>query len=279
MKRILSLMLALLLAAGCLPAQAESATVQAVLDLIDSLPAGERAQVYAAIDQRRAAGHDTPEAALGALLDGLKAADLAQMYSAFAVETYAAHATLETFLSANGYWTFSASPLPTTSPLYVEFNTMQRASQVVNQLCLMLLTLHDPARDWIAPQVANPERDPDAYNALMEALSTDRLAGLADMSEVQFHSAEAFLAAHSPGQADTWADVAQRVIPHRLMVTGADDFRSLTATFRYNGETWVLFADAVCYDGRWYLYNMPGMLGSMLAVPSSSPAVPLSMLD
>lgn len=279
MKRILSLMLALLLAAGCLPAQAESATAQAVLDLIDSLPEGERAQVYAAIDQRRAAGFDTPEAALGALLDGLKAADLEQMYSAFAVEPYAAHATLENFLSANGYWAFMTSPLPTTSPLYGQFNTVQRASLVIERLRLMLLTLHDPARDWSAPQVANPERDPDAYNALMEALSTNRLAGLADMSEVQFHSAEAFIAAHAPDQADTWAGAAQRVIPRQLMVTGADDFRSLAATFSYNGETWVLFADAVCYDGRWYLYNMPGILGTMLGVPSSGPAVPLSTLD
>ena len=65
-------------------------------------------------------------------------------------------------------------------------------------------------------------------------------------------------------------DTVRESMKRQLEANGGEDMVSVAAVFYCEEEPIFLCADAIQYEGRWYLYNLGGVIGSILGLDSNT---------
>ena len=208
-------------------------------------------------------GFDTPEDALGAYIEGLIDNSIEEMIAAYAVETYAENFSIVRMTERIGVYQPSYGFIPNISAYSMQLNVEKRRSDIITAIRNQYLVLQGsktvlgedayraiPLKDW-------NDSAADLINDLF--ISDD--AGI--LETIEFNGEF-----YDPGKLSKnySAEQNRKYRRRQAEYMGAEDLVSVAAKFYSNTEPVVIMADAVRYDGRWYLSSMSGNIGSLLGL-------------
>ena len=210
-------------------------------------------------------GFASPEDALGAYIQGMKDNDIDAMIAAFAVETYAENYSLIKMVERLGSFQPSIGYIPNISAYSIRLNIENRRSDITRAIRNHYLALQG-SKTIIGEKAYSPVTimgEYDSASDLLDNLFVSDDTGILDsiVFNDEFYD-PALLSDH-------YSEERNRENLKKQMATiGAEDYTCVVAKFYSNGKPVVIMADAVKYDGRWYLCNMGGNIGALLGLSS-----------
>ena len=213
-------------------------------------------------------GFDAPEDALAAYINGLIDCNFDEMMAAFAVETYAANYNVAKAIE----WSKAFVPtimnyVPPVSDFSVRLNIETRRAEISRTMTAHYLILADS--EGLCGEDNNGMPIPlDAYDstdALFEELyPVDETALLSSLSfKDEFYDPALLNESYS-------SDLTRNNMLKRADFISGEDMASVAAKLYAGEESFLLMADAVKLNGKWYLYSMGGTLGSIAALPANN---------
>ena len=220
-------------------------------------PAEEKTEGYKKME---GVGFDSPEAALGAYINGLKNNDIDQMLSAFAIETYAKNYSVQKFVERVKMFSPSVNYVPVISDFSERLNIETRRAEIMTLIHNNYLALEKSKIVFGANTMSNINMD--QYESEEELvndifLTDDSIV----LKSIDFKN-EFIDPAELTDKYDTEAN--QKVMMNHIYTYGGEDAASTAAVLYCNGEAFLLMADAVKYDGKWYLDYLGGNISSLL---------------
>lgn len=218
------------------------------------------------------AGYKTPEEALEAYIEGLKNNDVDQMLSAFAVESFAENYSIEKMIERLRAYMPTSGYVPTISDFSLRLNTEQRRAEISRALRNNYLVLTE-SKAILGDNAGYPiplsdyETEADE-NEPARALADDLF--ISDDSSVlgSIEFREEFI---DPAKlSDAYNKETVRETMERQMAQyGGQDMESVAALFYCEGEPVFLCADAIQYDGLWYLCSLGGTVSAILGMDAN----------
>ena len=230
----------------------------------------------AAADTWEGPGWDTPEEAVLYYLEGLKEQDLDKMIGAYAVETYVDSFDMAAQIGRIGVFTMSMMPrMPNTGSLLRSINIEDRKREIVQSVYLQLTSVCLPEADFSYP-VNLTGGDGDEAKTFVEQL--EEAYGAVDFGALRVVG---FIPPETISEVYA-SDRNQEMLSAQIAPSGADEARSLIASFTLEGKVCALFCDAVRYGDRWFIKSSLGnasmlagvtpLTGGMLAIPAEEVA-------
>ena len=218
-------------------------------------------------------GFPTPEEALGAYIEGLKDNDVDQMMAAFAVESFAENYNIVKTIERLRAYVPSVFYVPAVSDFSMRINTEQRRAEISRAIRnnYLVLTeskaiLGDKAGYSIPVKEYETEADVnDPAQAMVDDLFVSDDSSI--LGSIDFR--EEFIDPRKLSD-EYNQDTVRESMKRQLEANGGEDMVSVAAVFYCEEEPIFLCADAIQYEGRWYLYNLGGVIGSILGLDSNT---------
>ena len=209
-------------------------------------------------------GFATPQEALGAYIEGLKNNDIDQMISTFAVETYVENYSIMKMVERLGSYQPVLGYVPSVSDFSVRLNIEKRRSDIMNSIRNQYLVLQG-SPTVIGEDAGKPvvlRGDITAEEVLQELFVSDdiEILGTIEFNDEFFDPTEL--------SGNYGSEINLEFMKKQAAVIGAEDLVSVAAKFYCDGSPVIVTADAVEYNGRWYLNTLSGNIGNLLALNS-----------
>ena len=210
-------------------------------------------------------GFDTPEQALETYIEGLKNNDVDQMIAAFAVETYVENYSLTKMVERLQSYQPVIGYIPSISDYSVRLNIEKRRSDITNAIRNQYLVLQG-SKTVLGDNAYTSITMKDTYETAQELV--DDLFVSDDTSildSIEFKGE--FI---SPSALSDLYDSEnnQEIMKKQLAPFAGEDITSVAARFYCDGYPVLITADAIMYNGRWYLNSMSGNIGSLMGISS-----------
>ena len=204
-------------------------------------------------------GFDSPENAALAYLEGLRDLDLHRMISTFAVESYAENYDFEAGLNRVQVYQFGQEiKLPNANDFATALNIESRRSRVSFIVLSHYLYLCHPEFNRVNSIVLKSETDIRNFIAELNInLNTPSFKTLKILGSIPP------LVLHDYFQNPKNMENMERL----ATVRGADSLVSCAAVFTLGGKEYILCLDAISYGGKWYISELGGNIGMLLAIP------------
>lgn len=236
-----------------------------VMVLIVCAPLGALAASY------ESEGFESPEAAVQAYMAGVQDENLEQMLSAFAIETLVEHYDFEAMLGrVRAYTIYSGIKLPNTNPLFQSLNVETRKNEIVQSIMYQLLSFHMPDLDFTQPTAFTSDDYVEDIARFLEAFeSNTRSLALKSLELGDFIAPESLSDVYLIEQ-------NQQNMSRIASIQGADEVKSMVASFTVEGKPYILCCDAVRYGDVWYLLSLGGNIAQLLGMnPYTGGLVPM----
>ena len=241
-KRLIALILAAALCAGCSCAFAETSF------------------------RYEGDGFDTPEEAALCYVAGLKNLDLEQMLSAFAWETQVDHFDFKAYITRlKGIDPITVPGMPVFSDLSRSANIEQFRGFQTNYICLAVECfvndelINAPARSLVFQE----EGELDEY---LERCDNGRLESLAEMTNIRIYSPDDV----TEGKFSLEQNLESFARENARY--GADEVRAVFITFDIGWETYAVSPTVARYGDKWYVVSVSSRISMMLGIDSNHQA-------
>ena len=192
-------------------------------------------------------------------VEELKSMDIDKMISAYAVESWADHYQMSKELEVRKQYYGGALPWIDQKNTYARaLNLENRRSTILEEITHQYLSLI--GSDFYTEKYG-----------LIDLYSTDETAD--ELLDRVFPEVEdGFLQNITVQNFTTQEDInglcgeesVQGYVEYYREICGAEDFRPIAARLQVDGEDWLISFDAIEYDGRWYLFQAHGIIGTYL---------------
>ena len=208
-------------------------------------------------------GFDSPEEALTHYIEGLKNNDINQMIEAFAVETFAENYSLTKMVDRIQAYTPTIGYIPNISDFSLQLNIEKRRSDIVNAIRNHYLVL-EGSKAVLGENAYTSIPLNDNYDTAQDLVDDLFLSDDAEiLDNIEFKNEFIDPAALSENYA---AERNQENMKSQIAPYAGEDVASVVAKFYCNGEEVLLMADAVQFNGKWYLNSMGGNIGALLGI-------------
>ena len=206
-------------------------------------------------------GFDSPEKAIVAYANALKKGDVQEMLSTFAIESYVGNFDMAAYLERVGAYSINMQIVfPSSDEYTLGLNLIARQYYIVKQLNYMYLTLGD-MEDFTIPVSfrGNPYNSPDE---LLDDLVIDNWMEMLSKMEI--------------GEVLTCEDLSldddnvKRSLDIQMKSLCCEDLVPLALELTLDGKNYYLCADMACYNGKWYVCNLLGVIGQLLGADAMS---------
>lgn len=219
-------------------------------------------------------GYDTPEEAVIAYTEFLKEGDIDGIISTFAVESYIENYDVEEHLEyRNSLLLMTGNEFSRWQPVTCDseqsriVNLEGRRSYISNQVFL----------EYLQSDLNNI--DEDTYSVLKSGINNPTVLN----NDFSIDDAMSFLdndpkfntlvVGDTLENADIWDDPSGMTEDYKKRykkILGAEDIESVCLSVEIDGEDYVLFMEAVCYNGKWYNLKMNNLISLYLGVDNIS---------
>ena len=220
---------------------------------------GVTAQTTTEQNKIEGSGFETPEEAVIWYVEELKSMDIDKMISAYAVESWEDHYQMSKELEVRKQYYGCALPWIDQKNTYARaLNLENRRSTILEEITHQYLSLI--GSDFYTEKYG-----------LIDLYSTDETVD--ELLDRVFPEVEdGFLQNITVQNFTTQEDInglcgeesVQGYVEYYREICGAEDFRPIAARLQVDGEDWLISFDAIEYDGRWYLFQAHGIIGTYL---------------
>ena len=209
-------------------------------------------------------GFETPEDALGAYIEGLKANDINAMIAAFAVETLVENYSIVKMVDLMQSYNSAIPYLPNVSDYSTQLNVETRRAEIMESIRGQYLVLQG-SKVAVGDSAYMPITLRDTYDSASEMVddlfvSDDTMVLGAIEFNKDYYDPDMLSDSYS-------SEDNRKLLEKRMAVYGAEDIAAAVTKFYSNGAPYVLMADTIKYNGRWYLNSMGGNIGAITGAP------------
>ena len=197
-------------------------------------------------------GFKTAKSAMQAFAKAFAEKDIDKMYSCCAVESYVEHYDYEKFLERiNAY-------MPNNMMMTGEDETSRRLNRAVrqNELTRSFFYMYQyvslPEDSFVLDMMTVSLDNMDADDIVDELKGTERIG---EIKLVDIKDPARYIENTNPDMKKKYYEANEKVY--------GGNIDSCAAKFEIDGEDWIMFADLIEYDGRWYVLNTSGYFGSI----------------
>lgn len=202
----------------------------------------------------------TPEDAAMRYIDGLRERDLDKMLSATDWVTLESHRTLQSTVARMKNYNFSTWPtFPRDDGMLSAMNLEQMRASTAMLIRRAMLCFVVTGPDGESIATGGyVSVDPENIDALISQFDMTRIDSLARITDVQFIAPEQVVDIYT-------MDANQRNLESLRVMYGADEIRDLCVTFTIDGRQYVVCPGCVRYGDVWTMYG-PGLLAAILGI-------------
>lgn len=212
-------------------------------------------------------GFEGPEEALTAYLTGIKEMDFSKMLGSFAVESYVKNLDFQKNLEQNRGYTFSqVIKYPNSNSLLESINIESRRSSITQAITNQYLILgysdfeeesdFQPDTRYAIDDEHTSETFLKEFSNFLEKVEPDSLKLLGFMPPETLSEVYGM-------------ETNLKAMARKAEIYGAEKIESCVAAFEIHGDKWLLCADTVKYDGKWYIMDLQGNIGQLFGIPIS----------
>ena len=229
-------------------------------------------------------GYSSPEAAIEAYANALKDNDLDKMVSAFAIESFNKNLDLDAYIDRTGVYIPYNMAIPEKNELEKKINIEQRRSSILTGIWTQMSYIISPEYADVGDlNVPIPMKNYGSANELFAELFPNNSSNI--FSSIKIGKTMDVKGVAKYLDDDSLADQYystgfQKSFQKTYDCFNPDDYQSIAIELEINHKDFLLFANAVQYSGKWYLYQFHGYLGNITGLSQlTGGLVNLEMLD